>query len=874
MLTALISSQQEMIHIKREGALNAITRSRLVNELSLILEENFEINAACEACCSPTIIDTDPHLLNSSSLIDAMQKYVTTFGTDSHNCKNMLSDVSPEELTRSEALYGVSMSPTAYRKGQAAYQLFCATILGFGTERNETHAPKILEDAMTSGNSGLCIALCQYAQFKSIEIPQHLPFRKWLSGLVLFSSGIPSEAFRVLSNLDPHLSKIVSKARSELYNGFTASFENRKLIDIRPDEDGSFGDLLNSLHLNVDSAGAYRDGHGNSLLHLTSGSDGPDVLILEYCITTLKIDKNGRNNDCATALLMACRAAREAKIIALLELGVDVTLSYPGGETPLHWLGLLANPGPVLKLFLDHGANLHAHVFLERALPNFLADYRYFYLQGSPLMWAIAMDNRVYVDTLLEKGADMNLPGPNGLTPMMFACRPRNYNILPRLLDDISFELSERIVYSMLYNWTELEMLKYNVGTAEQEQALRDLLSKTPTFPDINALATFFISTLAEAISESRIEIVEIILEAISHSMVSVKEMDEELHDYVSCPLNHPCWARHRLVHEASTRGDPKILNAVLSYGGSATDLDEFGRSALHMLSYSSNDADCVDTLVGYGALEVLDKRLEINGMTAFANAAANCNFRVASRLLDFTSETDCKVLLSSCYAPGMALKPLSLFGHFVAWSSVLGPEPLEYLLNLGNERHNSDVLFIVDINNGISALSMAGGLMSEADIYDTEVFSLSRRRRAMKVLVEHFPEQRHLNWTDIMGNTALHVAAWIGNPECVTALLDAGANPNLVNASGLTPLDSVFMIDPPFLLRDRATKKQMIRTFEYNRNNICQELRHNGGKHALPLAIEDTWASHLPFPWVREMQARDVVANQIQDDLQMVLHT
>ena len=149
----------------------------------------------------------------------------------------------------------------------------------------------------------------------------------------------------------------------------------------------------------------------------------------------------------------------------------------------------------------------------------------------------------------------------------------------------------------------------------------------------------------------------------------------------------------------------------------------------------------------------------------------------------------------------------------------------------------------------------MACGINSGGDILDTELFACSRRRRTINLLLRQFPKQHHIDSRDNHGNTALHVAAFVGRKDMATALLEAGANPNLLNSSGANPLDVLFVSDPPYLWGNPASKKFLVECFEAGRNDICMQLRSKGATHALPLAVKNAWATQLPYPWVRKMQ-------------------
>ena len=335
--------------------------------------------------------------------------------------------------------------------------------------------------------------------------------------------------------------------------------------------------------------------------------------------------------------------------------------------------------------------------------------------------------------------------------------------------------------------WSDLRILNNYAKPEEQERA---------PFRDWAEVNSFYQYLVSEAVSECRGEILEIILNGLSKSMATIKDADPSSLKHAKLPLSHPAWVEHRLVHEAAVRGDPEILHIVLDYGGDATSMDGFQRSTLHLLSVFSNNAESAGNLLDHGAHSLLDHRTEMDGMTAFMTAVANCNFIVADRLLRKTPNTERQTLLSSRPA-GMAFAELSLFGHLIAWSTTVGEKPVEYLCSLPEIRETPDLLFIVDETNKYSALMMACGIKSGGGILDTELFACSRRRRTINLLVRQFPKQHHIDSRDNHGNTALHLAAFLGSKDTATALLEAGANPNLLNSSGASPLDVSLSLIP-----------------------------------------------------------------------------
>lgn len=344
----------------------------------------------CAGCLEMTTMDTDPHGLTPESLLYELQQYITNDKADKHTCP-VQSNADSLELEMFHMISPSFVIAAVSRKGSAIVQLHLALNSGFGTRKDGIRALKMLEDGMTSGYSSCSVLFCRLSSFLNHDLPPGLPFRKWLTTIIIFQAGIRSEAFRALRDLDPAFANTVSAARSKVYNGSTASFENMKFNAIRL-HNGAVVGVPPYLLQNIENSPAVQKEHfKNTLLHLAAGSEDLAISVLEYCIVTLHIDKDVRNADGVTPLLMASRAGRGEKIMALLHLDAEANLSYVGGETPLHWLGLLPDPAPILEEFIRRGANIDAKITRLRLLPNFTDFYRGFYMYGSPLVWAMSL---------------------------------------------------------------------------------------------------------------------------------------------------------------------------------------------------------------------------------------------------------------------------------------------------------------------------------------------------------------------------------------------------------------------------------------------------------------------------------------------------
>lgn len=374
---------------------------------------------------------------------------------------------------------------------------------------------------------------------------------------------------------------------------------------------------------------------------------------------------------------------------------------------------------------------------------------------------------------------------------------------------------------------------------------------------DVKSLFDFYRHFIPKAVDHNSPEVLQILLNSLCRSTQGIREVDLGLDIDAKRPFSHPAWTNIYLAHNAAARGNAKILSLVLSHGGDATSIDSFGRSPLHSLSLSSNNRDCVEVLAKHGALSVLDHKTWPEGLTAFALAVASCNFAVADGLLEYTPETERQKILSSQPASGLFFPDLSFFGHFVVMAATLGEKPLQYLCKLPEVQANVDRLFIVDEKSRTSAVMLACGIRSEYDIHDTDWFAKSKRRRAMKLLLQTFSEQRHRDATDCFGNTPLHAAALVGSSDMTAVLLEEDAGKkfdiNAVNQGRVTPLDMVYVSDPPFVqnLKKELCHNTIIQNYERGRNQIREHLRDSGAVHNLPWLTEDpSWRDDRPpFP-------------------------
>ena len=118
------------------------------------------------------------------------------------------------------------------------------------------------------------------------------------------------------------------------------------------------------------------------------------------------------------AIITAVRSADTHAVRTLISHGIDVNTAQPDGATALHWAAY-RDDVEVAELLLHHGADVNVTNELG-ASPLWLAADN-----GSPSMVAL----------LLEAGATADIPLPEGETPIMSASRSGNVTAVRLLLE-------------------------------------------------------------------------------------------------------------------------------------------------------------------------------------------------------------------------------------------------------------------------------------------------------------------------------------------------------------------------------------------------------------------------------------------------------
>ena len=136
------------------------------------------------------------------------------------------------------------------------------------------------------------------------------------------------------------------------------------------------------------------------------------------------VDPDSPNPEGETALMLVVRTGQIDAAELLIDAGADVNAKERwAGQTALMWAGAQLQP-EMVKLLLANGAEVDARSTVRQWTRKVSSEPRPKELaQGglTPLMFAARTGCIECAELLLDAGADINLPDPYGVTPLLVA---------------------------------------------------------------------------------------------------------------------------------------------------------------------------------------------------------------------------------------------------------------------------------------------------------------------------------------------------------------------------------------------------------------------------------------------------------------------
>lgn len=149
-------------------------------------------------------------------------------------------------------------------------------------------------------------------------------------------------------------------------------------------------------------------------------------------------DADSPNPEGQTALMAVARTGNVAAAEALLEhsAAVDARERW-GGQTALMWASARRHP-EMMELLISHGADVDARSIHRDYQRHVTAEGRPKSLDSggfTPLLYAARENCIACVNVLLANGADIDLPDPDGVSPLNLALMNVNWDLAKRLIE-------------------------------------------------------------------------------------------------------------------------------------------------------------------------------------------------------------------------------------------------------------------------------------------------------------------------------------------------------------------------------------------------------------------------------------------------------
>ena len=175
--------------------------------------------------------------------------------------------------------------------------------------------------------------------------------------------------------------------------------------------------------------------YGASAMSLAAEVANTDILKL---LIETGVDPDSANPEGMTALLAVARTGNVEAAQVLLKAGAKVDAKEKwGGQTPLMWASARRHPA-MMELLISKGADVNARSTDRNYQRHIQAEGRPKSLDSgglTPLLYAARENCMACVDVLLKNKADINLPDPDGVPPLLVAIMNANWDLAKQLID-------------------------------------------------------------------------------------------------------------------------------------------------------------------------------------------------------------------------------------------------------------------------------------------------------------------------------------------------------------------------------------------------------------------------------------------------------
>jgi ankyrin repeat protein len=196
---------------------------------------------------------------------------------------------------------------------------------------------------------------------------------------------------------------------------------------------GDVAEVKRLLRLGADASIANK--YGATPMSLAAEVANTDILKV---LLEVGANVESPNADGMTALLAVSRTGNVEAAKLLLDHGAAVDAKEEfGGQTPLMWASARRHP-EMMQLLISKGADVNAASTDRNYQRHIQAEGRPKSLDAgglTPLLYAARENCAACVDVLVKNKADIDLPDPDGATPLLVAIMNANWDLARQLIE-------------------------------------------------------------------------------------------------------------------------------------------------------------------------------------------------------------------------------------------------------------------------------------------------------------------------------------------------------------------------------------------------------------------------------------------------------
>jgi ankyrin repeat protein len=195
---------------------------------------------------------------------------------------------------------------------------------------------------------------------------------------------------------------------------------------------GDVAEVKRLLRAGADVSLANR--YGATPMSLASEEGNTEIL---QVLLEVGADADSPNRDGQTALLAVARTGKVEAARLLLDHGATVDARERwGGQTALMWASARRHP-EMIELLIAKGADVNARSIVRDYQRHVTAEGRPKSLDSgglTPLLYAARENCAACVQVLLDHGADIDLPDPDGVSPLHVAIMNANWDLARQMI--------------------------------------------------------------------------------------------------------------------------------------------------------------------------------------------------------------------------------------------------------------------------------------------------------------------------------------------------------------------------------------------------------------------------------------------------------